>query len=433
MEFKIACWNIRGMNNEFKQNKAIKFIREERLQICAFIESHLKVMMIEMSKQVMLCRIEACQGRVNFFCSFVYASNSGIERRDLWKKLDKQKQFVGVWPWVIVGDFNVTLNINEHSAGGSNATLDMCEFRDTVNLLEVEDIGSNGFFYTWTKSLKSKDCKTLKKLARILVNEEFLRQIPEAYGMFLPYLVSDHSPVVVIFKEDYPRKGRSFRFSNFITEKDGFLDLVKKEWEDSGMGFHMYRLVQNFKKLKKPLNRMSWSNGNLFEKANRLKDKLRRDPEACDKDPYNGELRKEAAKSLNEYIEAAKDEMNLLQQKVKVQWLKEGDRNTAFFHSMLKAQRNKSKVEMICDELGNSYVGDEVAAQFVAHFENFLGKTDPVEPLLNDIFKNILTNEKAAEMVNLVSDDEIKEAMFDIDSNKASGPDGFTSSFFKKA
>nr|XP_043625440.1 uncharacterized protein LOC122596860 [Erigeron canadensis] len=366
MDFAIACWNIRGMNTEFKQNEAMRFVKEETLQ-------------------------------------------------------------------VIIGDFNVTININEHSVGGSNVTIDMIEFREARNKLEVDDIGSSGMFFTWTKSLKSKQCSTLKKLDRIMVNDELISSYPQAHGRFLPYLISDHSPAVLIFKEEVDRKGRSFRFSNFITEKEGYLELIQNEWEGKGKGFHMYRLVQNLKKLKKALKRLSWKNGNVFEKVSMLKEKLRKDQEACDKNPHNEMLKREVVTTLKEYMVAANDEIKLLHQKVKVQWLKEGDRNTAYFHSILKARRNKSKVEVICDDMGNKYEGEEVADQFFKHFEKFLEKVVSVEPLMEGIFKNVLSNEEANAMVRNVTDEEIKEALFDIDSNKAAGPNGFTSGFFKKA
>lgn len=46
----------------------------------------------------------------------IYASNSGIERRKLWKDLEQKVVTTGNL-WVILGDFNVTLNVNEHSNG----------------------------------------------------------------------------------------------------------------------------------------------------------------------------------------------------------------------------------------------------------------------------------------------------------------------------
>ncbi|GKD87605.1 RNA-directed DNA polymerase, eukaryota, reverse transcriptase zinc-binding domain protein, partial [Tanacetum coccineum] len=82
----------------------------------------------------------------------------------------------------------------------------------------------------------------------------------------------------------------------------------------------------------------------------------------------------------------------------------------------------------------NRYVDDEVPIQFVKHFESFLGPQPNMECLNLDskIFKNKIDLDVAGEMIREVSKDEIKEAMFSIDDNKALGPDGFTVKFFKK-
>lgn len=116
-------------------------------------------------------------------------------------------------------------------------------------------------------------------------------------------------------------------------------------------------------------------------------------------------------------------------------WISEGDRNNAFFHKILKIRNHKSRVNTIYDDLGNCYMGEDVANQFVRHFQNFLGNEVPVADLshIDGLIKNKLTAEEASYMVRGVSDEEIKDAMFQIDGNKAPGPDGYSSVFFKKA
>ncbi|GJW01214.1 RNA-directed DNA polymerase, eukaryota, reverse transcriptase zinc-binding domain protein [Tanacetum coccineum] len=73
--------------------------------------------------------------------------------------------------------------IPTHSNGGAYPTSEMNEFQDCVNKIEVDDLHSEGFNYTWTKSLKNPKCSTLKKLDRIMVNEDFVDKFQQAHRM----------------------------------------------------------------------------------------------------------------------------------------------------------------------------------------------------------------------------------------------------------
>lgn len=49
------------------------------------------------------------------------------------------------------------------------------------------------------------------------------------------------------------------------------------------------------------------------------------------------------------------------------------------------------------------------------------------------LFENVLSEEEANYMIQKVTDQEVKTAMFDIEDEKAPGPDGFTTKFYKEA
>lgn len=138
---------------------------------------------------------------------------------------------------------------------------------------------------------------------------------------------------------------------------------------------------------------------------------------------------------VTEYRIAVEDELKLLHQKAKVHWLQEGDRNSAYFHRVLKTRKNKSRVESICKEDGTKVNGECVADQFLNHFKQFLGEDQIAQSFnqLGDIVQLKLSDDDEEYMVREIADEEIKVAMFDIDSSKAAGPDGFTFCFFEKA
>ncbi|GJR06650.1 RNA-directed DNA polymerase, eukaryota, reverse transcriptase zinc-binding domain protein [Tanacetum coccineum] len=236
------------------------------------------------------------------------------------------------------GDFNVILKPKEWSDGSSSMNMEMSEFRDAINVVEIEDLCSSGFSFTWTNSLKNPLTTTLKKLDKIMIKEELIQRYKEVDAIFSPYLISDHSPSILKLK---------LSLSDIQRQLDG--------------------------------------------------------------DPFNKELMESSVLIRKEYIEAAEDELKLLHQKAKINWLKEGDKNYAFFHSTLKARKHKSR--------------------------NFLGKSAHVHPINNlDYFvQTKLSHEDALAMIRMVCNEEIKVALFDINSSKVTGPDGYTSYFFKKA
>ncbi|GJZ57121.1 RNA-directed DNA polymerase, eukaryota, reverse transcriptase zinc-binding domain protein [Tanacetum coccineum] len=82
--------------------------------LMGYDSSVVNVTIIHMSKQSVFCLIESINGRFKMFCSFVYASNAGRERRTLWKDLEIQKRFTNGYLWILIGDFNVTLKIEEN-------------------------------------------------------------------------------------------------------------------------------------------------------------------------------------------------------------------------------------------------------------------------------------------------------------------------------
>ncbi|XP_071695705.1 uncharacterized protein [Rutidosis leptorrhynchoides] len=336
------------------------------------------------------------------YCSFVCACNKGKDRVVIWKDLQMQKSITHKKPWFIMEDFNVTRYLNEHSSGSSMMTEDMKEFNACINDIEVEDINSFGFHFTWTKSLKNPRCGTLKKLDRIMINDEVMNSIPQAHGVFLPYIISDHSPAILCIPNFMVCKPKSFRFMNFIADKEAFLPMVEKGRSTQHVGCAMFCLLMKLKGLKKDLKKLTWVDGDIFKKVKELKEKLKVMQSKIDDDPHNVIFRGQATQILNDYE---------------------------------TAKKQKARVESICNENGVRFYGDEVADQFVRHFQNFLGRTDSVKPIdeLGDIFSITVETSEADAMIIEVSNAEIKNAIFDIDGDKAADPDGYSSQFFKKA
>ncbi|GJX66681.1 RNA-directed DNA polymerase, eukaryota, reverse transcriptase zinc-binding domain protein [Tanacetum coccineum] len=152
--------------------------------------------------------------------------------------------------------------------------------------------------------------------------------------------------------------------------------------------------------------------------------------ESLDRDPSCSRLREEEMIYVQAYKDASIDEEKLLRQKTKVEWLKDGDSNTSYFHNVIKGRVSKSRIKVIYNDLGDAFYGNDVAKEFVSHFRNFLSTCDNVFDIEDpgSLFTKKLEVDKAVEMIKHVSNEEIKGALFSIRDNKSSGPEGYTSS-----
>ncbi|XP_052624830.1 uncharacterized protein LOC128132348 [Lactuca sativa] len=88
---------------------------------------------------------------------------------------------------------------------------------------------------------------------------------------------------------------------------------------------------------------------------------------------------------------------------------------------------------MVLNEDGRWVSGKAMKDKFVSHFNKFLGCKEDTDlsGLSDDFFPKKLDRRVAVNMIRVVSDEEIKMAMFDIDDNHAPGPDGYSSKNFK--
>ncbi|GJX76052.1 RNA-directed DNA polymerase, eukaryota, reverse transcriptase zinc-binding domain protein [Tanacetum coccineum] len=98
------------------------------------------LMVISQSSQALLEKVFHKATSKTIFYSFIYAGNMQSERRILWSELGIQKNVVRGLPWILIGDFNVALNMEDIYAGSSSLNSSMCEFKECVAHIDVMDI-----------------------------------------------------------------------------------------------------------------------------------------------------------------------------------------------------------------------------------------------------------------------------------------------------
>ncbi|KAL0289735.1 UNVERIFIED_CONTAM: hypothetical protein Sradi_7066500 [Sesamum radiatum] len=294
----------------------------------------------------------------------------------------------------------------------------------------------NGERFTWHNC--SRDARSLwKRLDRMLVNDSWLNRWPDTYYVSLSARTSDHSPLVL--RGD--AEGRSvgmFRFDNYLARSAEFIPSVHRIWRHRIVGSAMYAVTRKLKALKPIFREQRKKKGDLSTNVSLAKGFLDSAQAILATDRHCPTL------LLLEFCcklvlrLASRLEQNMLHQRAKMAWLKDGDQCSRIFFRKVAVRRASKRVFQINTTDGRTLTGQpEVTAEFIRYYQELLGGNtrDRVIDLrhLRPWARHILTHAEAEALILPVTPEEIKQAIFDIDETKAPGPDGYSAAFYKAA
>ncbi|XP_075640276.1 uncharacterized protein LOC142612031 [Castanea sativa] len=137
-----------------------------------------------------------------------------------------------------------------------------------------------------------------------------------------------------------------------------------------------------------------------------------------------------------EYAEVTKLEEEFSAMKARILWLVEGDRNTAFYHTLALVRRRRNRILCMKDSVGNWLHGDREIVDFIREGFMELFTSDLCSASLvewNPPFWHSYLNEEDATSIDIVvTDEEITAGIWGLKPLKAPGPNGLHAGFFQR-
>ncbi|KAL0004281.1 hypothetical protein SO802_011842 [Lithocarpus litseifolius] len=334
-------------------------------------------------------------------------------------------------PWLCIGDFNEILSINEKQGGITRSQQQMEGFRNIVNFCGFRDLGYRGADFTWC-NMQDEENRIQLRLDRALANTDWIEKFE---GMRVYHLVdstSDHC--VFLLTNSHPQrvsKNKRFHFEALWTNNEDCRNIIESSW---GMGVDLSTpegMMENLKRCASDLS--NWSSSVYGHIPKKIQSK-RKALSALTLQDRNGERSTEIRNLRRELNGLLEDEELYWGQRAKAHWLKEGDRNTKFFHAHASERRKQNTILGLWVEQGRwCEEKDAISQVVVTYFENIYSTSFPtgIEDVVGAIPTKV-SEDMNADLSRAFTREEVATALKQIHPTKAPGPDGMSAIFYQK-
>ncbi|KAA3477739.1 reverse transcriptase [Gossypium australe] len=426
---KILSWNVRGLGQSRTVRRLKNKLRHIQPQIVFFIETKVTSRMMDSirrrcgfangidveatgsrgySKSHIDAVVEEEDGAKTWRFTGFYGEPVEQNRRTLWELL-RGLQNGNNLPWLVVGDFNEILFSFEKQGGRIREERQIDAFRKTLDDCELADLGFSEQWYTWERGrLVSNNIR--EQLDRGVVNTRWWELFPNFEVCHLQHSFSDHCPLVVNTNRNGVRGNNGqkwrFRFNADWLLNPRCEEQVKKIWTEGSQD-----VLRRLEELGRKLH--DWSKGERKLRDRRFEELNGRLRELGDCDISEAVLEEITGVKIEMNLEADKEEI-YWEQRARANWLKMGDRNTAFFHKSASHRRKKNLVRGLEDEFGNLKTEEEemstMATKYFKDLFSFSG-VDDYSSLLES-FQPSITAKFNREVKEEFTADEIVSAKY---------------------
>jgi mannosylglycoprotein endo-beta-mannosidase len=121
-------------------------------------------------------------------------------------------------------------------------------------------------------------------------------------------------------------------------------------------------------------------------------------------------------------------------QRSKSKFILEGDSNTKYFHSVANGQHRRKRIHSLVQDEGTIEGLDNLKSYITNYYKNLFGAPEEgnlsLDETLTDDIPQVSSEENDL-LTARYSEEEVRKAIFQMEHNKAPGPDGFPAEFYQ--
>ncbi|XP_026410737.1 uncharacterized protein LOC113305963 [Papaver somniferum] len=273
-------------------------------------------------------------------------------------------------PWMLIGDFNTVLSVDEKMGGGSLLRVAMQDFHEMMSFCSLAQAPSSGLQDTWCNN-RAGVKRIICTLDRALCNVKWFEKYPTWSYKVGVRSIFDHSPLMGSCVMTPKPKNAPFRVLKFWLEHEDFKRVIKEVWTEEVQN-PVFVFMKKMKTMKIRIKERNWSTfGDIRIKLVEAEKEVLKATINSDKHPSNISLLNNLEVSRGNPEIVTQQHHSTLQQKARVQWLKDGATNTRFFHTIIKLRQTVNAITELEDDAG-TIISDQamIANSLENHFKD---------------------------------------------------------------
>ncbi|GAU23620.1 hypothetical protein TSUD_386090 [Trifolium subterraneum] len=466
---KIISWIVRGLGGLEKRNEVRKLVvdqnpfficlQESKMQTCdVFLCSALwgnsphdfsyrpsvgasggllsiwdsnevEVWSTESREHVLWCHGRFIKSGEEFSVANVYAPCDDGAKQGLWDSLSASIQTLRGQQVCICGDFNAIKRLDERrSSRGVHRFGDHIPFNRFIEDNDLIYLPLSGRNFTWFKG----DGLSMSRLDRFMLFEEWCLTWPNCKQEARMRGLSDHCPLILFANEEDwgPCPSRMLKCWKDIP---GYHVFVREKWKTLQVdGWGGYVLKEKLKIIKAALK--EWHSAHTQNLPSRI-DSLKIHLSTLDQKGEEETLTEAELVELHgvtaDIHSLSKLHASICWQQSRSLWLKEGDANSKYFHSIMARRRRGNVISSILVDEVNLEGVSPIRQAVVSHFASHFKATHMNRPGVDNLLFKTLNPLECGSLIKPFSVEEVKSAVWDCDNYKSPGPDGINFGFIK--
>lgn len=369
--------------------------------------------------------------------SNIYAPTDLAGKSSLWAHIQFIRALDPFLPWIMAGDFNAITYLDEKRGGLARLDPSAYLLRNMIGSLNLIDVKPTNGVFTWNNRRCGGEAIS-ERLDRFLVSCYWLNSRLITSSEILDWRGSDHWPIKLSVTVYGITKNPSFKFQLMWLRDQSLHDLMLDWWQEGTPthGTAMFIFTKRLQHVKFRLKR--WNKqcfGNLQAQKLVAQSKLDSITRQIRDQGLTSDLSIAESLALKGLEEWELREEIFWKQKSRIDWLQEGDRNTAFFHNSVKAWRQGNSISSLVSQDGAQLSSSaDISREAVNYFSNLFSREDIAaraeEGAILDCIPQMVFAEMNGVLLCPILLPELEKVVFNMKKGKAPGPDGFPIEFF---